>query len=301
MTEQELQRMLLAESNSVEWKAGGDPEKIVKTLTAFTNDYEGAECGFVLCGVEELKHADGSSTARVVGISEGESRRLRDKIFQMSRGQVEPAIAPQFESVLLEGKQVLVVSITASSEVHSFKNAVVIRLGDKVTNATVQQHSELVQRKAHLAWLDHPCPGATLDDIDYFALEEISKGRKSADKDARDFLQPGVRMFGSAPPLTSRIAGPAGESVVPNRFAMLLIGKEPHHFMPGAYVGFARFPGTTRADSEFKWGEFFGPIPRLVQQVMGVLEPEASIIVDKIPLRCQMKSPCRKRIPTETR
>jgi hypothetical protein len=35
MTEQELQRILREESNTAEWKAGGDPEKIVKTLGSF--------------------------------------------------------------------------------------------------------------------------------------------------------------------------------------------------------------------------------------------------------------------------
>ena len=64
MTDQELQRILREESNSVDWKAGGDPEKIVKTLAAFANDYEGAGIGFVACGVEELKHEIEAVTQR---------------------------------------------------------------------------------------------------------------------------------------------------------------------------------------------------------------------------------------------
>jgi len=281
MTGQELQRILHEESNSVDWKAGGDPEKIVRTLAAFANDYEGAGIGFVACGVEELKHEDGSSTPKVVGISSGASRKLRDRIFALCHSLVAPPISPQFDSVSLDAdKQVLVAWISASSEVHSFKRTIVVRQGDKVTNATVIQHSELVQRKAHLDWLDQPCPGATLDDIDFFALAEISKGLRPTGG-ASEFLEPGSRMFGSAPPLTKRIAGPSGDVVAPNRFTMLLIGKEPQRFLPGAFVAVTRFRGLTRADAVFSSNEFFGPIPRLVQKVMGVLESEASVITDK--------------------
>jgi ATP-dependent DNA helicase RecG len=281
MTDEELQRILREESNSVDWKATGDPEKIVKTLAAFANDYEGAGIGFVACGVEELRHEDGSATPKVVGMSAGAARRLRDRIFELSHSLVAPPISPQFDNVSLDAdKQVLVAWITASSEVHSFKKTIVVRQGDKVTNATVVQHSELVQRKAHLDWLDQPCPGATLDDIDFFALEEISKGIRPAGG-APEFLEPGSRMFGSTPSLTRRIPGPRGDIVAPNRFTMLLIGKEPQRFLFGAFVAMSRFRGLTRADAVFSSNEFFGPIPRLVEKVMGVLELEASVITDK--------------------
>jgi hypothetical protein len=72
----------------------------------------------------------------------------------LSRSVVAPPIAPQFESVPLDAdKQVLVVWIAASGEVHSFRGAVVVRLGDKVTNAAVAQIAMLAQKKAHLDWL----------------------------------------------------------------------------------------------------------------------------------------------------
>ena len=88
-------------------------------------------------------------------------------------------------------------------------------------------------------------------------------------------------MFGSAPPLISRISGPSGDVIVPNRFAILLIGKDPHHFLPGAFVKLTRFPGLTRADPAFSSKEFFGPIPRLIELVMEVLDAEDSMITDK--------------------
>jgi len=281
MTEQELAKVLAEESNSMEWKAGGDPEKIVKTLTAYANDYEEAGSGIVVCGVEEVKDLDGRSTAKVVGISEGASRKLRDRIFELSRSFVVPPIAPQFDFVPLgEDSRVLVAWISASSELHSFKGAVVVRLGDKVTNASVAQISALAQKKAHLDWLAQPCPSATVDDIDFFALEEIAKNLPSTGG-VSQFLQPDFRMFGTTQPLTSRIQDASGSVVVPNRFTMLLVGKAPHQFFPGAFIALTRFPGLTRAEAVFSSSEVVGPIPRLVERVMGVLETEAGVITDK--------------------
>jgi hypothetical protein len=88
-------------------------------------------------------------------------------------------------------------------------------------------------------------------------------------------------MFGSAPSLTMRITSPIGDVVAPKRLAMLLIGKEPQRFLPGAFVAVTRFQGLTRADAVFSSNEFFGPIQLLVDRVMGVLEVEASLITDK--------------------
>ena len=88
-------------------------------------------------------------------------------------------------------------------------------------------------------------------------------------------------MFGSAPPLTQRTAGIGGETVTPKRFAMLLIGEEPQRFLCGGFVTVTRFPGLSRAETVFSTNEFFGPIPRLIEKVMGVLEAEASILTDK--------------------
>ena len=65
MTRSELELLLRNESNAVDWKATGDPEKIAKTLAAYANDYEQAGSGSVVCGVEESKNPeDGGASHR---------------------------------------------------------------------------------------------------------------------------------------------------------------------------------------------------------------------------------------------
>jgi ATP-dependent DNA helicase RecG len=281
MTRAELERLLQHESNAVEWKATGDPEKIVRTLTAFANDYEEAGGGTVICGVSEARIGEQGTQAVLVGIAPAELERLKDRVFNLSRTVVNPPLSPQIERVRVEtDKEALVAWAPASSDIHAFQSNIVVRLGDKVTTATTSQVAELALKKAHLDWLAQPCPGATLDDIDLFALEDLAR-RMRVPAGPSELLRPGFRVTGSALPLISQMRTPTGTQPVPNRFAVLLVGREPHRFMPGAYVSITRFRGVTRADEIFFPGDIYGPIPYLVQKVMGMLETDATYVTDK--------------------
>ncbi|MBS1829310.1 MAG: hypothetical protein JST93_28665 [Acidobacteria bacterium] len=281
MTLSELELLLKNESNTVDWKATGDPEKIAKTLAAYANDYEQVGSGSVVCGVEESKSPQDGTRAVVAGLSRGTVETLQNRIFEIARSLVYPPIAPRFDRVALDdGKEVLLVWAAASSDIHSFRSEIFIRLGDKVTKATVSQIAELSLRKQHLDWLAQPCPGATTDDLDLFALEDLAR-RLRVSGTPSTLLDAGARIVGSALPLTSQVETPARKLVVPNRFAILLVGSQPHRFLPGAFISLTRFRGTTRADETFVLGDVFGPIPYLVEKVMGVLETEAAFVTDK--------------------
>jgi ATP-dependent DNA helicase RecG len=281
MTRSELDPLLTNESNAVDWKATGNPEKIAKTLAAYANDYEQVGSGLVVCGVEESKNPQDGTKAVVAGLARATIEELQNRVFELARSLVHPPIAPRFDRVAVgNGKEVLLVWVAASSDIHTFKSEVVIRLGDKVTKATVSQIAELALRKQHLDWLAQPCPGATRDDLDLFVLEDLAR-RLRASGTPSTFLDPGARIIGSALPLTSQVETPTHKLVVPNRFAVLLVGSQPNRFLPGAFISLTRFRGITRADEIFVSSDVFGPIPYLVEKLMGVLETEAAFITDK--------------------
>ncbi len=279
MTALELDQLLSSENNKVDWKSSGDPEKIVKTLTAYANDFEEAGYGMVICGVEESK--DNLPHPLVTGLPQGVLKTLRDRVFNLCRSAVTPPLAPQFRTVTLpDANEVLVIWIGASSDIHACKGDEFVRLGDKVTKASPSQLAELALRKSHLDWLARPCPDARVDDLDLFALEELAR-RLHLEGGPSSFLTPGNRVIGSAAPFTSLVQTPTGTVTVPTRFAILLAGKEPHHFLPGAYVSLTRFAGTSRSDTVFYPGDLFGPIPFLVRKVMDALEAETGWVTDK--------------------
>lgn len=110
MTRAELELLLQNESNTVDWKATGDPEKIAKTLAAYANDYEQAGSGAVVCGIDESKDPHEGTRAVVAGLSRVTVETLQNRIFELVRSFVSPPIAPRFERVPLDdGKEVLLV------------------------------------------------------------------------------------------------------------------------------------------------------------------------------------------------
>src|ERR1700689_1159745 len=110
MTRSELVLLLKIESNTVDWKATGDPEKIAKTLAAYANDYEQVGSGSVVCGVEGSKNPQDGTRAGGEGLSRATLEALQNRIFELARALVFPPIAPRFDRVALDnGKEVLVV------------------------------------------------------------------------------------------------------------------------------------------------------------------------------------------------
>ncbi|MCB9553697.1 MAG: hypothetical protein H6705_17795, partial [Myxococcales bacterium] len=90
MDDETLAALLTAETARVDWKAGGDPEKIVATLAAFGNDYEEVGGGWVICGVEERRSAAGAE-AVPVGLSDDALRRVQGKVLDWCRKYLHPA------------------------------------------------------------------------------------------------------------------------------------------------------------------------------------------------------------------
>jgi ATP-dependent DNA helicase RecG len=280
MTEAALRQLLERESNQVDWKAKGDPLKITKTLAAFANDYQQTGGGCVLCGVSEETE---TGTPRVVGLSNGQIRQLRDQVLEGCRGRVSPPLSVQTEQVPLPepGLAVLIFSCASSPEVHRLEQKVPIRVDDRVVDARDPEIATLYRRKGSVRFLEQPCAGATKADINPLALDAFL-GRLRPPRQVSDYLLPGVRFKEGTLPLMHAEPRPLGEpALVPYRFALLLFGNEPTHFFPGAYVTLARFPSAGRDDPSLSVAQLHGPIPKLIEDLLGHLRAELGLVVDK--------------------
>lgn len=281
MTLEQLQSLLASESNTVDWKATGDPEKIVKTLTAYANDLQDVGSGTVACGIVEIKDPETGPHPVIKGVSGADRERLTNRVFELSRRLVDPPITPHFESIPLEnGREILVIWVPASSEIHRFRDEFFVRVGDKVSKATTQDVSALSSRKAHLDWLSQPCPGAAPDQVDSLALMDLSRLLRHS-QDPAKLLEPGYRAVATALPLAARIESPSGPTTLLTRFAVLLLAREPQRFLAGAFISLAKFPGTTRSAEVFETHEITGPLTLQIESGMRILDAEASIVTNK--------------------
>lgn len=291
MDDETLAALLTAETARVDWKAGGDPEKIVATLAAFGNDYEEVGGGWVICGVEERRSAAGVE-AVPVGLSDDALRRVQGKVLDWCRKYLHPAILPRVETHPVAdnpGHRLLMFYMGAQNRVVSVQRgqgriAYYVRVGDDVREATSAILEALYQRKGIEApFLDQPCAAATMADLDVeFARRTLAAF--DLHRDPADYLEPDARLDALARPLVRRVREPEGERAVPTYLALLLFGRTPTVFLPGAQVDVTVYQGIHRSAEHSVMTQFTGPLPVLVEQIMARLSTHDAIEIDKSAL-----------------
>lgn len=282
MDDAKLEALLGRESARVDWKAGGDPEKIVATLAAFANDLEEVGGGWVVCGVEERPTPDGVVAERV-GLTPAESKRLRGKVQHWCRTYLHPALMPRVETHALDGGRALVAFyLDASNRVVSVQRghgriAYYVRIADEVREATAATLEALFRRKGvDPPFLDQPCGTATLGDIDLDLAGRVLAGF-GLHRSPADYFEPDVRVDAFARPLVQRV----GDQTVPTYLALLLFGRVPTRFIPGAQVDVSVYEGTLRSAEHSALRRFSGPLVTLVEQIEAHLAMHDVIDIDK--------------------
>ncbi|MGC9970525.1 MAG: ATP-binding protein [Bryobacteraceae bacterium] len=238
MTVDELEQLMTdLESDRVERKQGLQPDRMRQAVCAFANDLPGRQAaGILFVGVTD----DGQPTG--LPITDELLRNLSD---MRTDGQILPVPSLAVQKVVLKGIPVAIVEVhPAEAPPVRYKGQVWIRVGPRRAIATLEEERRLTERQVAGArsFDQRPCPGATVEDLIVDSFREIYLP-KIVDPEilAQNNRTPeqqlaSLRFFD----LRSRRPTHAG---------LLLVGRDPLPFLPGAYVQFVRFDGTTLADA----------------------------------------------------
>jgi len=286
-----LDELLRREDATVEWKEGGDPLAVVETLVAFANSFSGfTEGGWVLCGIREEKDAHGFQVAIRVGLDSKALKELRNKTLRSCQKHVSPPLIPTVEEFPCEGdpsRRILAFYVPASAHAHMFE----VRPGSWFHYVRSDSHTveargdllrELLRRKGDVPpLLDRSCPGASIEDIDLLAAEQFFREAKLP-LPAEEYLKPGARIDATAHPLVTeeRVAPEASRSV-PTYLALLLFGREPTRFLPGAFAVFSVYDGLSRDESRSQRFEAASPLPKLIRDLLEKLRLYTGFEIDK--------------------
>ncbi len=98
----------LFHGQSVEWerlefKAGWNPEDVLRTICAFANDFHNLGGGYILLGVSET---DGVPVLPPVGLKQNLDK-IQKEILELGH-RIHPPYHPAIAPYIVEGKQVLV-------------------------------------------------------------------------------------------------------------------------------------------------------------------------------------------------
>jgi predicted HTH transcriptional regulator len=290
MTRIDLSELARRESEQIEWKENvADIDDVVETLSAFANDLQNLGGGYVVCGAREAKDEHGFPKLVRAGLTANRLKEVEGTVLTRCRERVSPPITPLVEELASDDpeRRILVFVQPATGAAHTCR-----RGGDgakhfvRVSRSTIEARNgvlrDLLVRKGALeSWDRRPCATATEADLDLLALRSAMQqmGVFSPDRGVEPFLSADVQLSPFVPPLFAR--EPLTGTLRPRNFALLLFGREPQRFIPGAVSFFSIYPGTDRSDRTAEQHPLAGSLLDQARQLWALLDAQAYVVFDK--------------------
>ena len=267
-----LQIIEAGETDLAEFKeslSGGAAESIREAICAFANDLpRHQKPGFVFVGVSDNKTIAG------LPVTDQLLRQLAD---MKTDGNIVPPPSLNVEKRVLQGKEIAVIMVQPSeSPPVRFKGAIHIRTGPRRGIATAQDERILNEKRRYgdLPFDLHPSSTASVSDLNLVRFEnEYLPQVVPADILEANERTPEERLT------ATKMITPGDEST-PTVLGILVIGKNPQDFLPGAYLQFLRIDGNELADNILDSEEMCGTIPDLLRRLDDKLTAHNRIAVD---------------------
>lgn len=271
--EAELERLLLnGDSDLVERKEslrGEAPAAVREAICAFANDLPNyRRPGVIFVGVRD----DGSPSG--LPITDELLRQLAD---MRTDGSIVPPPTLSVAKRVMGGSEVAVVTVSpADSPPVSYKGRIWVRVGPRRSIATAQDERVLNEKRR---FRDRPFDirpvfAATLGDLDRVRFENEYVPAAVAP----DVLEANDRTYEQRLAATKMIA--TADDPVPTVLGLLVIGKMPLDYLPGAYIQFLRIAGATMADPIVDEQRIDGPISGVVTRLDDKLQAHNRVAVD---------------------
>ena len=262
MTIEELNDILaIDESYRIERTIStGNMDKFQEAICAFANDLPGKrQKGYLLIGVYD----DG----RISGLKVDDA--LMKKISGIrSDGNIIPLPVMNTEKVETPEGDVLVVEVTPSlSPPVRYRGRTFIRIGPRRDIATEAEERILFERRASfMATFDAtPCFAAKIEDLDL----EVFRNKFLPKAVSQEILESETR------PIEEQLAALGMYDLANNcpTFAgIMLFGRNPRRFMPGAYVQYVCFDGIDKTSNVVNEREFSENYCELLPKLESLLE-----------------------------
>lgn len=252
-----LQALLVdMESDRVERTVStNDTDKFAQAVCAFANDFPGhRQPGYLIIGAHD-------KTGALSGL------KVTDQLLQnlaalRSDGNIQPLPAIVVSRFTFPAGDLAVVEVTpADLPPVRYKGKVWIRVGPRKATASEQEERILSERRvaATTSFDATPCTGASLDDLSLRLFEEYR-----AQVIAADVIEANHRT------IEEQLASLRFFDLkrdCPTQAGILLFGKNPRYFMPGAYVQFLRLPGEVLSEMPEDQAEISGDLRTLLNSV----------------------------------
>ena len=214
----------------------------------FTNDIGNCVCAFantndgtILVGVDNK------------GAIAGVSKKVEEQIASII-DSCDPPVRAAIETGIVDEKNILVVKVKKSRQVHSWKGKIYVRVGSTNRPLSMQEIPELGQKLGKIRFDEQICEEASLDDIDWdFIKSEFIPVYETVSE---------KKVVGNPGELLESLSCIRDKK--PTNAGVLLFGKNPQKFFINSYVALARYKGVVEDIERLDYKEFTG---NLFQQI----------------------------------
>ena len=235
-----IQLLVQRESDRVEFKeilSSSTSKDIREAICAFANDLpDHRQPGIAVVGVRD----DGSVAGLMI------TDQLLQQLADMKTdGNIVPPPSLTVEKrTLPEGDVAVVIVQPSDSPPVRCRGRIHIRIGPRRGIATAQDERILNEKRRFrdIPFDINPVPSATLPDLDLLQFER----EYLAQAFAPDILESNDRSIEERLAATKMVS--SIDDTTPTILGLLVIGKNPQDFLPGAYIQFLRLAGTEVTD-----------------------------------------------------
>jgi ATP-dependent DNA helicase RecG len=269
------------ESDRVERKASiSDHDKICEAICAFANDLP----SYNRPGVLFIGVTDNGSSANLP---------INDKLLlsiaeYRSNGNILPFPTITVQKKVLNGYEMAVVIVEpADAPPVRFRGRVWIRVGPRRAIATQQEERLLIEKRRtrNLPFDIQEVPTSAIDDLDLELFKKIYLPSALAPDILEQNGRPLNQQLMSLRFLTTQAPN------TPTVLGILVSGKDPRQFFPGAYIQFLRIDGTELTDPIKDQKEIDGSLSVLLRVLDEIFQANITIATNIISQPIEMRHP----------
>ena len=271
MIDAETLKRLLAdtESDRVERTASFKKEdKISEAICAFANDLPNNQLpGYLIVGV----HDNGSLTGMTVS-----DQLLQTLSAIRANGNIQPLPRMNVQKFSFEGGDVAVVEVfPADAPPVRFQGRVWVRVGPRKAYASEQEERTLIERRIANAknFDSSPAQEASLDDL---SLALFTAYRQQVI--APDVIKDNHRNIENQ---LAALRFYDTKKHCPTNVGLLLFGKNPRYYLPGAYIQFLRINGPLLTDEISNQAEISGDLLSVLRELDTRLHVNITTVLEK--------------------
>lgn len=268
----------------IEFREGWNPERTIKTICAFANDFNNWGGGYIILGVAEKK---GLPIFPPVGLKLNQINMIQRELNQICR-KIQPNYFPIVEPIDFQNKKLLILWCPGGSNrpykspesfIDKPRYFYYIRRYSSTVQPTRDEERELLGMANQIPFDDRVNHQSSINDFDLSAIKIfLNEIGSDLEKEISKLnIEDIVRRM--------NIAEGGNETLIPKNVGLLFFARDVHKFFPYAKIEFVRFSNESGTDYTEKI--FEGPIHNQLKSALNYFK---SVIVEEKVLKQKGKA-----------